>query len=243
MDVETATLDEIEEQLIDGVVVIAQRRASQMVLLREVDRRQAPTAAGCRSLAEWVAGRLDVALETGRDLAATTHRVEELPDVVEALESGEVSFDRAVAMGRFAGRDGNLDVVGDMAGYDIAGIRSLAAKRRRVTRADEECAFADRYLIVQPNLDESAWRLHGRFPGIAGQIVVAALEAKTDRLPDNPSETASRAARNADALWAISLDALCDGDGATIDTATPRHRYSPYSSTLLRQQRRTVKQA
>ena len=27
--------------------------------------------------------------------------------------------------------------------------------------------------------------------------------------------------RNADALWAISLDALSGGDGATIDTATP----------------------
>ena len=31
----------------------------------------------------------------------------------------------------------------------------------------------------------------------------------------------SRAARNADALWAISLDALYGADGATIEDPTP----------------------
>jgi hypothetical protein len=49
--------------------------------------------------------------------------------------------------------------------------------------------------------------------------VVQALEAKGDTLPE-PDRT-SRAARNADALWAISLDALAGGDGATIDASTP----------------------
>ena len=167
-----------------------------------------------------VAGRFDVSPETARDLAATTHRLEDLPDVEEAVAEGEIGFDRAVAVGRFAGRDDNLDLLNDMAGYDIAGIRRLAAKRRRMTHIDEECAFRDRYLVVQPNIDESAWQLHGRLPGIAGQIVVAALEAKADELPTEP-DTVSRAARNADALWAISLDSLAGGDGATIDASTP----------------------
>jgi len=220
MDIESISIDQIERQLLDDEAVIAQRRASQMVLLREVDRRQAPTAAGCRSLGEWVAGRLDVSPETARVLVATTHRLEDLPDVEEAVAAGAIGFDRAVAVGRFAGRDDNLDLLNEMAGYDIAGIRQLAAKRRRMTRVDEECAFADRYLVVEPNLDESAWQLNGRLPGVAGQVVVQALEAKADTLPAEP-ETVTRAVRNADALWAISLDALAGGDGATIDTSTP----------------------
>jgi hypothetical protein len=161
-----------------------------------------------------------VSPETARDLVATTHRLEDLPDVQEAVATGEIGFDRAVAVGRFADRDDNLDLVSEMAGFDIAGIRSLAAKRRRMTRIDEERSFQDRYLVVQPNIDESAWQLHGRLPGIAGQVVVQALEAKADTLPNDP-DTVSRAARNADALWAISLGALSGGDGATIDTATP----------------------
>ncbi len=220
MDIETAPIDVIEQQLLHGETEIARIRATQMVLLREVDRRQAPTAAGCRSLREWVAGRLDVAPETARDLVAATHRLEDLPDVREAVASGEIGFDRAVAVGRFAGRDDNLDLLNEMAAFDIAGIRQVAAKRRRMTRIDEECAFNDRYLVAEPNLDESAWRLHGRLPGTAGSVVVAALEAKADTFPAEP-DTRSRAARNADALWAISLDALSGGDGATIDTSTP----------------------
>ena len=71
MDVETASIDRIERQLLRSECVIARERASQMVLLREVDRRQGALAAGCRSLGEWVAGRLDVAPETARDLVLT----------------------------------------------------------------------------------------------------------------------------------------------------------------------------
>ncbi len=76
-------------------------------------------------------------------------------------------------------------------------------------------------MTVEPNLDESAWRLNGRLPGFAGQIVIDALEAKADTLPKEPGHV-SRAARNADALWAISLDALYGGDGAS--RSKTRHR-------------------
>jgi len=60
MDIETATNDRIEQQLLDDEAQIARLRASQMTLLREVDRRQMPLGAGCGSLGEWVRGRLDV---------------------------------------------------------------------------------------------------------------------------------------------------------------------------------------
>ena len=71
MDIRTAAIDEIERQLLRSECVIARERASQMVLLREVDRRQGALAAGCRSLRERVAQRLDVSPETARNLVAT----------------------------------------------------------------------------------------------------------------------------------------------------------------------------
>jgi len=46
MDVETASIDDIERQLLRGECVIARLRASQMVLLREVDRRQGAVGGG-----------------------------------------------------------------------------------------------------------------------------------------------------------------------------------------------------
>ena len=70
-----------------------------------------PMGAGCGSLGEWVRGRLDVSPETARDLVATAKHLEELPDVEEAIETGQIGFDRAVAVGRFAGRDDTFDIV------------------------------------------------------------------------------------------------------------------------------------
>ena len=46
MDIETATIDRIEQQLLRAEATIAQLRGAQMVLLREVDRRQAANADG-----------------------------------------------------------------------------------------------------------------------------------------------------------------------------------------------------
>jgi hypothetical protein len=220
MDIETATNESIEQELLHGEAAIARIRATQLVLLREVDRRQMPMAAGCASLGEWVRGRLDVSPETARDLVATTRHLEELPDVQEAVEVGEIGFDRAVAVGRFARRDDTFDVLNEMAGYDIAGIRNRAARRRGMTRVDGQMAYQDRYVNVEPNLDESAWRLNGRLPGFAGKIVIDALEAKANALPKGPGHV-SRAARNADAMWAISLDALYGTDGASIEDPAP----------------------
>ena len=162
MDIETATIGEIERELLADEAVIARARARQLVLLREVDRRQAPLASGCASLGEWVRGRLDVAPETARDLVATAKRLEALPEVEDAVAAGRIGFDRAVAVGTFAGRDDTGDVLADMAGYDISGIRHRAARQRRMTRIDEEVSFNERYVVMEPNLDESAWRLNRR---------------------------------------------------------------------------------
>ena len=56
-----------------------------MSLLRELDRRQVAVRDGHRSLKEWVAGRMDVAPETAGMLVSTAWRLEDLPDVDEAV--------------------------------------------------------------------------------------------------------------------------------------------------------------
>ncbi|MGB9359727.1 MAG: hypothetical protein WCC01_14340, partial [Acidimicrobiia bacterium] len=66
-DLTTAT---IEQKLLQSESVIARERASQMSLLRELDRRQVALRDGHRSLQEWAAGRLDVAPETARVLVS-----------------------------------------------------------------------------------------------------------------------------------------------------------------------------
>ena len=99
------TTETIEEQLLDHEAIIARSRAAQMSLLRELDRRQVALRDGHRSLKEWAAGRTDLAPETAGMLVATAWRLQDLPDVDEAVTCGVIGFDRAVAVCRFAGRN------------------------------------------------------------------------------------------------------------------------------------------
>ena len=221
MDTQSSTTEALERRMLDLESGIARARGEQMTVLRELDRRQVAMRDGHRSLTEWATGKIDLAPETAAMLVTAARRLQDLPDIDHAVTSGEIGFDRAVAVSRLAGRDDALDLLNETAGYDIAGIRTLVARRRRMSRLDEIRAFEERYVSIQPNLDESSWHLSGRLPVFAGRTVVAALEARGDEFPYGPDATPSRTTRNADALWSISHDAVTGSDGATIDTTSP----------------------
>ena len=215
------TTDTLEQQLLTGESTIARIRAAQMTIIREIDRRQAPLADGCRSMAEWVTGRLDVAPETAKSLVSTARRLEALPAVEHAVGEGTVSFDRTTAVARIAVPSEDETIIDELSVYDVAGIRRLKSKRHLTSRNMERQAFEHRYMTAQPNLDETSWRVHGELPGMAGRSFVDALDAKADQLPADPDGNHGRGTRWADALWAISLDSLAGTDGASIENATP----------------------
>ncbi|MCL1692777.1 MAG: HNH endonuclease [Actinomycetia bacterium] len=214
------TTDTLEQQLLVGEATIASVRAAQMTIIREIDRRQTPLADGCRSTAEWVTGRLDVAPETAKTLVSTARRLEALPTVEIATQHGSLSFDRTVALARIAVPSEDQTIINELSVYDIAAIRRLRSNRHRMSRDLERETFDRRYLVAQPNLDESSWRVYGLLPAMAGRTFVEALDQKADQLLPGSGD-ASRTTRYADALWAISLDSLAGSDGATIESAAP----------------------
>jgi hypothetical protein len=218
--VDELSTDALEQQMINAEAMIGRMRAAQMVLIREADRRQAHTADGCRTMTEWVTGRLDVHSDTARKLVATARRLETLPTVTTAARDGMVSFDRTWALAKTAaaGED-DTTLIDECWRYGVDALSRLATRRHRLARDDEQRAFRDRYVFVQPNLDESSWRVYATLPGLAGRSLVDALDAKADLLPNDMPE--ARTTRYADALWAISLDSLAGSDGVSIDSAAP----------------------
>jgi hypothetical protein len=91
---------------------------------------------------------------------------------------------------------------------DISGVRREAALRARITSEAEQRSSDDRFLILQPSLDESWWRLWGGLDGYSGAIVDKALTEAADQLPDLPDGS-----RGTDA-WrqATTLVELCISD-------------------------------
>ncbi len=179
MEMGRATTDQLERRLADAEEIVSRARSIQLEILGELDRRQVATADGSRSLSEWLSARIDVGSDTAKSLVRTMRRTAERPELRERLSEG-VSFDRVEALSRVEGReDGDL-----LLWADIAGVHREAARQVRISSQMESRSDADRFLVMQPSLDESWWRLWGGLDGHAGAIVDKALSEAADALPN-----------------------------------------------------------
>lgn len=219
---EQATADVLEQRLIELEALKGRICAEQIVILLEADRRQMPLGDGCRSLQEWATARLDVSQDTAKKLVAASRLLADQPDLENSLLDGQASFDRLVATGRLVAAGASESAISASAGFDISGLHRLAAQHRRMTPKDEQQAFSERFLSMQPTLDRSGFRLWGQLPGADGELVEQALLTRGDQFPNLPDGgRGSLGQRTADALVSISQDSLTASSGEQTSTPGP----------------------
>jgi hypothetical protein len=201
MDWEKASTDQLEQCLLESEGVVSQARAMQVEILAELDSRQIVTGDGCRSLSDWVAARLDVSSDTAKTLVRTMRRTADRSDLRDALASG-VSFDRVEGLSRIP------EPVGLMEDVDVGGVLREAALRVRVTAEAETRNIEDRYMVLQPSLDESWWKFWGGTDGYTGSLMDKVLSEMADQLPPLPDGS------RGDPSWrrATALVQLCVSD-------------------------------
>lgn len=191
------SVDEWERLAVSDERLVSRVRARQLLVLEGLDEAQVFTADGTRNLSEWAAMRFDVGLSTARTLVRTMRRTIDKPWLREALEAGAISFDRMVALSKIPEDLGTLDHL------DIAGVNRLAADMAE-SRVDERSAD-DRFLVMQPSLDESWWKIWGGLDGVTGAAVDNALTERADQLPDLPDgSSGSHPWRRATALYELA---------------------------------------
>lgn len=207
------TPDQVEQALLHEEAVIAAARARQLRYLALADAMQLPTADGCKSLKEWAAGRLDLAPENAYRLTAMTRRMADAPELYAQLAEGEIGFDRAEALSRIppAAR------VDQLRGLDIKGLQRIAARHRRMTRSDDHAAHAASQVAMQPNLDESRWRLWADLDGYAGHVVNKHLTERADEIPALPDGTRPGLGYR----MAAALTATCEDASTASGSGTP----------------------
>ncbi|HEY6634769.1 MAG TPA: hypothetical protein VI141_04060 [Acidimicrobiia bacterium] len=180
MDLGNSTTDLLERRLAEAEVIVSRARAVQLEVLEELDRRQVTTADGSRSLSEWLAARIDVSPTTAKGLVRTMRRTADQPDLRGHLASG-VSFDRVEVLSRLSDREPD-DL---LLWADVAGVHREAAKRVRITTETETRSAEDRFLVMQPSLDESWWKGWFGLDGYTGALVDKILAQAADDLPDD----------------------------------------------------------
>lgn len=201
MGLERLSTDQLERQLVANRELQARLDAVNLAIIEELDRRQVTTYDGARSLGEWVASRLDVGPETAKKLVSAMRRTADRPWLRRALADG-VSLDRVEALSRIVPDAGMLEHL------DVAAVRREAANRRRMTAEEERRTAADRFLVLQPALDESWWRIWGGLDAVSGAVVDKVLTEAADALPSLPDGT------RGDGSWrrATALVELCLGN-------------------------------
>lgn len=159
---------------------------------------------------------LDVKRDTARDLVFAACRFPFRRNLHDRMLSGDATFDRTVAAVRLADTGVVQGVVDESYRYGLAGVWRLVARTKRVTRAGEREVFAGRYFTIQPNLDESRYRMWGEAPGIIGRTIDKAICDRADQLRTTAGDLRStRGQRQLDALGVMALDSLTDTPGET----------------------------
>jgi hypothetical protein len=196
--------DTLEQVLIEAEREIARQRAIQLTALECLDRAQVSSTDGSRTLAHWVAARLDIDHHTADDLVRTMRRTAQRPALRRCLGVDGVSFPRVSAAARIA----DPEVADPLYRHlDIAGVRREAARRACITPEQEQRSSLDQFLVIQPSPDESWWRVFGGLDGATGAIVDKALADAADRLPEDDHAPH-------DSSWrrAVALAQVCLGD-------------------------------
>ena len=216
MNWNTATVTNMEADLVEIEAEISRLRARQVVLVNELDRAQAPQTDGSRSMVEWVQSHLDIDHDTARRLVYTSQRIAKHRYLSFRLADGTATFPRTVAALRYAETGASYHDVLDSFDRDLIGVARLIARRRRLTKRDEERIFDDRFFAMQPTLDESSYRMWGQLPGVMGKTLESAICQRTDQLRDTTGEHGgTRGQRQADALVSIAQDSLNATTSAT----------------------------
>ena len=181
MDLDQVSTDQLELQLVEDERLIGRLRARQLAVLSELDVRQVAMVDGSRSLSEWLAARMDTSPDTAKTLVRTMRRMSERPDLTNALARGGVTFDRVEALSRLSDRESD-DL---LLWTDVAGVHREAAKRVRITVETETRTAQDRFLVSQPTLDESWWKVWAGFDGYTGALFDKFISEAADGLPDD----------------------------------------------------------
>lgn len=215
------TIAQLEAELVEVEVEVAYLRSRQLVLVNELDKAQAPLSDASRSMVDWVQCHLDVKRDTARDLVFAARRFTRHRGLHRRMINSGATFDRTVAAVKLADSGATAADVDGSYRRDLGGVARMISDAKRVTPVDESQVFSDRYFTIQPNLDESRYRMWGEAPGIVGRTIEKAICERADQLKElAPGVPSSRGQRQLDALTAMAHDSL---DGTTTGEPSTGH--------------------
>lgn len=200
-----------------------------LVLVAEFDRAQGYVRHGLASTAQWLNWQCGIQAGAAREKVRVARALEQLPEIADAFEKGELSYSKVRAMTRVA-TPANESVLLSVARHGTANHVEKLVRKYRWTQRRDAAQEAQRQHELR-----SAWCfydgdgtlvLHARLPAEVGAVVRKALEAAQRAVRpagDVSAETWRQdpaAARRADALKHMAETYLAHYGEETADCAS-----------------------
>jgi hypothetical protein len=202
---EVDQITEWEDELLDCEQQISRLRSRQAELVGKLDPHQIAWSSGDRNVTDWLSSTLDISHQTAsrlRTLAYSPHS-----EIKAELSQGAIGLDRAALLTQLAKTGlSDTEVLSLSPHYSLGRLYGMLEKRRRVSGEDSHTHYSDRYLVIQPSLDQSAHKIWGLAVGPDGEMIANALHQRETELPVLEEQTNGQ--RRLDALASICLDSL-----------------------------------
>jgi hypothetical protein len=209
-DPEVLPTERLEHEITTLAAQLAAATCRWLLLVAELDRREAWLTWGARSCAHWLSFRCGIALSTAREQVRVAHALRTLPQTRSSFAEGRLSYSQVRAITSMATPETEADLVMLARHATGAQLERVARAHRRATSADEIARHERRSLRWQWD-DDGMLVMHGRFAPEDGALVIAAIEAV-----DDASADASVSQRRADALVEVVRSAVGGEDDAAI---------------------------
>ena len=184
-------IEEWESELSANQAEINRLHTRQAELVSRLEPYKLFLSAGDHNTTDWLSATLDISPQTA--LRLRTLASSDRTELREALTKAGIGLDRAYFLLRLAETGlSDTDLTELRESHSLGKLFRLWDQRRRVGAEDSRTEFSDRYLVIQPSLDQSAHKLWGVLVGADGETVARALHQKETELPVLPDQTSGQ---------------------------------------------------
>jgi hypothetical protein len=212
-DVEDAvrSTDELEAEVCTLAGQLAATTCRWLLLIAELDRREAYRAWGCPSMAHWLSWRCGLGIVAARQHVRVARALERFPMITAQFGAGRLSFSKVRALVRIATPASEAKLV------EFAELTTASQLERTVREYERVCVNADdaraqlrvrRYTTFDE--DDGTVTTIIRQPRDAAETLHAALDAAMTEIPVDPEDDSAEA-RRVDALLHLAQTYLAGG--------------------------------
>jgi len=209
---ETWETERIEDELASLAASITAAMGRFLVLLAELDRREAWAGQGFSSLAHWLAFRCGLDLRTAREHVRVSRALRDLPRSSEAVCQGELSYSKARAVTRVARPETEAQILETARHATASQLDRILSVWKR---ADEDAKDVSERISALRHADmyfddDGMLVIRARLAPEEGALFMRAMESARDELWNGEREVGPSARADALALVAdrsLSVDA------------------------------------